>query len=267
MPRKRRNPKTVKPTNKSAKEYAQKIIKPLITDPIREAILSAISGDMSVLQSLDFFRDQAYINFSQLGDSTTLKKLIEFFDSLSEDHLKKMSIAFHAAIKIDIRGVLQNEPELTYALGQRIHHNIELIKSLRTRTVDSVWKDVIEVFVKEPFNREELAKYFRTALHKNGYPLRRLARDQVNKAIGQFTELRQKKIGIVYYIWRTSQDNRVRESCRGNEGEKFDWHDPPPGGHPGEKIQCRCTAEAVIDNKVVNYLRAIRGDEELKKSY
>ena len=53
-------------------------------------------------------------------------------------------------------------------------------------------------------------------------------------------------LGITQYIWRTSRDERVRESHLVLEGKTFSWDSPPDVGHPGQDINCRCTAEPVI---------------------
>lgn len=46
-----------------------------------------------------------------------------------------------------------------------------------------------------------------------------------------------------YYIWRTVGDDKVRSAHAEREGEIFNWHVPPEGGHPGEDYNCRCWAE------------------------
>ena len=85
-----------------------------------------------------------------------------------------------------------------------------------------------------------------------------IARDQVGKLNGQLTKSRQKDLGVDKYIWRTSLDRRVRGTPGGlnptarhshyaREGKVFSWDKPPPDGHPGEPIQCRCYAEPVIE--------------------
>lgn len=78
-----------------------------------------------------------------------------------------------------------------------------------------------------------------------------IARDQVGKFNGQLTALRQQSIGVTEYIWRTSLDERVRPEHAEREGEKFRWDKPPSDGHPGEPIQCRCFAEAVLPDDLV----------------
>ncbi len=64
---------------------------------------------------------------------------------------------------------------------------------------------------------------------------------------GDLTRERQRGMGLKRYTWRTSQDERVRESHRIKEGKEFDWTKPPADtGHPGQDFQCRCTAEPIF---------------------
>src|SRR6185436_18478971 len=76
-----------------------------------------------------------------------------------------------------------------------------------------------------------------------------LARDQVGKFNGELTRVRQGRLGVKSFIWRTSQDERVRDSHEEKEGETYEWENPPVDtGIPGADYQCRCTAEPVIED-------------------
>lgn len=74
-----------------------------------------------------------------------------------------------------------------------------------------------------------------------------IARDQIAKLNGAITKERQTALGITKYIWRTSNDERVRTSHRELNGETFSWSNPPPEGHPGQPINCRCRAEPIFE--------------------
>lgn len=92
-----------------------------------------------------------------------------------------------------------------------------------------------------------------------------IARDQTSKTTGTLNQIRQQAIGIEEYIWRTSRDQRVVGNPTGiypvgnlkhedhyhREGKRFRWDSPPEDGHPGQAIQCRCHAEAIIDPKKI----------------
>jgi SPP1 gp7 family putative phage head morphogenesis protein len=87
---------------------------------------------------------------------------------------------------------------------------------------------------------------------------RLIARDQIAKATSNLNQMRQQQAGIDNYVWSTSIDERVRGNPTGKyphaapshwarEGETFRWDEPPSGGHPGEPVNCRCTARAKIE--------------------
>ena len=86
-----------------------------------------------------------------------------------------------------------------------------------------------------------------------------LARDQIGKLNGQITQAQNEELGLDLYIWDTSMDDRVREShavmqgllCRWDDASvcSYDngktWVSRPSGAvdlHPGQDIQCRCSA-------------------------
>lgn len=70
-----------------------------------------------------------------------------------------------------------------------------------------------------------------------------IARDQIGKFYGQTTAARHRELGISHFIWRTANDERVRDEHAALEGQRFAYNDPPSEGLPGEPIQCRCYAD------------------------
>jgi SPP1 gp7 family putative phage head morphogenesis protein len=77
---------------------------------------------------------------------------------------------------------------------------------------------------------------------------RLIARDQVGKLYGQINQARQTALGIDEFEWATVGDERVRDEHEALNGRRFRWDDPPAEGIPGEPIQCRCSAQPVLDN-------------------
>lgn len=108
--------------------------------------------------------------------------------------------------------------------------------------------------------------------HAEGWPRRRLrdelrkagaqsrrqaqlwARDQVATINGLASEQEHARIGVTHYRWRTSRDERVRRLHDHREGVVFRWDRPPretsDDGHPGQPINCRCTAEPVFADEL-----------------
>lgn len=86
-----------------------------------------------------------------------------------------------------------------------------------------------------------------------------IARDQTGKLNSQLNQFRQQEAGIEYYIWSDSDDRRVRPSHRAKDNLKFRWDRPPADtGHPGNDVQCRCVARAVLGSLDKTPVRPIR---------
>lgn len=144
--------------------------------------------------------------------------------------------------------VTQAEPWLTDFVDLFVESNVGLIKSIHTRYFGEV-RDIVEAAAITGRRPEGLAREIEERFGVSKSRARLLARDQVGKLNSQITAARQQRLGIKKYIWRTSGDERVRESHRAKEGRDFLWQDPPNDtGHPGEDFQCRCTAEASLDD-------------------
>lgn len=74
---------------------------------------------------------------------------------------------------------------------------------------------------------------------------RLIAQDQTLKANADLTRYRLQSVGVSEYIWRTVGDDRVRPTHMARNGDTFSWDEPPPDGHPGQPVRCRCRSEAI----------------------
>lgn len=135
--------------------------------------------------------------------------------------------------------------------GERLRNwtteNVGLIKSIPGDMLDEVERELVRG-VNDGTRWEVLASRIE---QRFGVAERRaalIARDQVGKFYGSVQRARQTNLGIKRYIWRTSRDERVRPEHVEREGEIFEWADPPEDGHPGQPINCRCTAEPILED-------------------
>lgn len=162
--------------------------------------------------------------------------------------------------------IYTREPWLNDTIDSFTKENASLIRKLTDET-----REDIEAIVSRGFRQGKSAATLKKEI-LNGTDLdpgrfrktktraKLIARDQVNKLNGQLTEMRQTELGITQYIWRTSIDERVRESHKVMEGKTCRWDNAAVyksgakwisraaiGGvelHPGQDYQCRCYAEA-----------------------
>jgi hypothetical protein len=85
-----------------------------------------------------------------------------------------------------------------------------------------------------------------------------IARTEVSKASAALTQARSEWLGLSWYLWRTSQDERVRSSHRKMENVLVNYNDPPSPEalagiksklghyHAGQAPNDRCYQEAVV---------------------
>ena len=147
-----------------------------------------------------------------------------------------------AAVSIDVRklsGVDRNVPR---QIAQFAQTNADLITGLGQRMAEDIAK-VVEEGVVSGSRWETIAKRLE---HVGGVTESRaalIARDQVGKLYADINRQRQGNLGVTRYVWRTVRDNRVREEHEALDGDSFEWSSPPPDGHPGEAVNCRCYAD------------------------
>jgi SPP1 gp7 family putative phage head morphogenesis protein len=152
-----------------------------------------------------------------------------------------------AALGVD---VFHNDQGLAQRFESFAAENVALITDLPERiaaNVEKVTTRVLAATETATLNgdlAEQLNKEF-------GFGERRseiIARDQIGKLYGQVNATRQQDLGITKFVWRTSEDERVRPEHEALDGQTFSYDDPPDEGLPGEPILCRCSAEPVFDD-------------------
>jgi SPP1 gp7 family putative phage head morphogenesis protein len=92
-----------------------------------------------------------------------------------------------------------------------------------------------------------------------------IARTETSKTQTALTQVRAERLGLSWYIWRTSEDARIRSSHVRMDGVLIRWAEPPrpellvgevnpPSAyHAGEIYNCRCYPEPVIDLGFVDF--------------
>lgn len=150
---------------------------------------------------------------------------------------------FHAVVRqayeVDI---FVNEPWLADMAKAWESENVALIRSIPQEALQRMHGKVLASVrrggtVKDL--RDDLINEFGIA--KNRAEL--IANDQIGKLNADLTEQRQRQIGVEDYTWRGVLDARERDEHVEREGQVYSWAKPPPDGHPGKPIRCRCRAE------------------------
>lgn len=163
---------------------------------------------------------------------------------VNQQNKENFKRAMKAALGVD---VLHDDAGVVQSIALFTQQNVALIQSLPARYLDEVEGEVLrnfqqgrraEQFMGDLEDRYNVAES-RAAL---------IARDQISKLNGALNKNRQESLGIEAYFWRTSKDERVRDSHRELEGQRILWSDPPEVGHPGEDFECRCSPDPDVSD-------------------
>jgi uncharacterized protein with gpF-like domain len=155
-----------------------------------------------------------------------------------------------------------DEPAVQNAVDLMGMEAVHLISSIPDMYHDKVLSAVMKSYQQQPLpeGRDLIAEIREIGKIELNERAKLIAVDQTNKMHCMVTQARQTSLGIEEYIWRTAEDQRVVGNPSGlypkgsrlhmnhfeREGVKFRWDSPPPDGHPGWPIRCRCHAEPVI---------------------
>jgi SPP1 gp7 family putative phage head morphogenesis protein len=137
--------------------------------------------------------------------------------------------------------------------------NAELISSVPADIAERITKRAVELHQKgsRPAEIERDMRRWAPELSKSR--IRCIARTELSRAETDLTRERSARIGIDWYQWETSEDQRVRPSHKNMDHVLVAWNDPPsPEALIGEKStlgkyhagcapNCRCPALPLAD--------------------
>lgn len=139
-----------------------------------------------------------------------------------------------------------------------IAHNAEMIKSMPERVAkqvtEMVAREANEGLRPEAIVDDVLAKW----PHMTRAHAMLIARTESSKASTALTRARSASAGINWYVWRTSEDARVRDAHRVMEGVLVNWDEPPSpealageertygNYHAGDIFNCRCYPQPLV---------------------
>lgn len=168
----------------------------------------------------------------------------------ARDNLRKIRRQVKTVFGLDI---FVNDTRLAGLVESFALDNARLIKDVPEKFVREVQRVTVSA-LRGGRRAESLTKTITGLLNEEEDKARRraalIARDQLASLRADITRDRQTQLGVKCYKWRTAGDERVRPEHAAREGKIFKWTDPPPDGHPGQPILCRCTAEPVLDDLV-----------------
>lgn len=165
-------------------------------------------------------------------------------------HTKKWTATVSSGANIDV-SLLVRDDDLVDVLSLRVQEHVSLVRSLSNDVLNHIERTSLGSIMEGRGNREtEKILSGLEGIDRNRAKL--IARDQASKLNGAMNQFRQEQAGVTHYKWSTTLDGRERETHHANHGKTFAWAKPPPTGHPGHAINCRCRALPIIINDEAN---------------
>ena len=168
------------------------------------------------------------------------------------------------------------QQEMRGPVGRRVRElvkqNAELIRSLPLDVAQQVTAQVN----REYQAGERFAAFEQLVPHTIRWKARLVARTETSKASTALTQARAENLGLGWYVWRTSEDARVRPAHRRMDGVLISWNEPPaPERLIGEKnppapyqagniYNCRCYPEPLVNIRNIRWPHKVYSDGRIQ---
>ena len=248
--------KTFRPQRRIEKRYAAAI------NTILKGLYRRLNGARSPFQMLEVIRgfarsptmNKAAREAAQAMVTNLLKDGARGWRQAARRGSKGKMI--HQALKGEIKG-----NEAFYAI---ISQNAKLIQTVPETMAERLSAKMAkgQIAGKRP---EELMKDIQREFPRlSAVQARRIARTETSKASTAITRVRSESAGLLWYVWCTSDDSRVRDSHAKMDGVIVSWKEPPSPEelvrepsyghyHAGEIFNCRCYAAPLVSTDDVTW--------------
>jgi len=218
---------------------------------INEMVKPAIAEEIRTDSISDIMRSIADLVNRTLSGDAIARRIAAAVANANEQQISK-AVAKAIGVNVLIPG-----SGLSDKMEAWVIENTSLITSMQRDYVQRV-QNVVSGGFRRGQSYRDMAKDIQAATGISQRRARLIARDQIGTLNAAVTQQRDEELGIESYIWRNAGDQRVRGNPSGlypksrydhweREGKVFRYDQPPADGNPGEPIQCRCFAEAIIE--------------------
>ncbi|MGP5518025.1 phage head morphogenesis protein [Psychrobacter celer] len=219
-----------------------KALMPLTEQPVGDNKRIVNDGLFSDFKSV-FSRTANTVKAKVSGIAETLAKTVVSRQGQQSD--EQLSEMIRKRTGIDFSGLLSDEG-LQEAIDEAVGANVALINSIPQQYFDRIEQAVMASMQAGTLN-DDLADELKKIKGMTDNRAKLIARDQLGKINSRLSQVRQQSLGITHYYWSTSHDERVRDRHRRWDGDLIAWDNPTIDGHPGQAINCRCTAIPDLD--------------------
>ena len=226
-----------------------------------EAINSLIIKHLGKLESIEGLMEKLHylVSTKEFVEAATKLAYSMVTKQYKQSSQTWREAAHNHSYGAEIYRMLRNEMRgpVGAEVAHLINRNASLIRSLPLHLAEETSQYVFDRNL-EGVRHEQIARELREKFPEMTEAKAKLiARTEAAKANANILEVRSKMLGIPAYIWRTSKDERVRDSHRHMEGMVIFWDDPPDpekligkksygNYHAGNIFNDRCFAAPII---------------------
>lgn len=217
---------------------------------------------MDILRKIREFAQSR--EFNRLAQAAARKMVTHLFDDTGRTWRQAaLTNSKGRMIYEAMRKALQGP--LGSVIHQQVERNAEIIKTLPTdiskRVTQHIYRESMKG-VRASEITKQIMTFFPDATKAKA---NLIARTETSKTSTALTQARSESVGIGWYRWRTSEDQRVRESHKLMDNVLVRWDDPPSpekldgirsalGKYPaGGAPNCRCYPEPVISLDLISW--------------
>lgn len=156
-------------------------------------------------------------------------------------------------------------PDTGIAIHFEILRNAEMIKTIPRNISGRVTEKIAKESMKGRRAEDILEDIKDMVPDLTESQAKRIARTETSKTSTALTKARCENMGLKWYIWRTSEDTRTRDSHRHMEDVLVCWDNPPNPEqligvkstlgyyHAGDCPNCRCYPEVLISIDLISW--------------
>lgn len=226
--------------NSKSKTWSYKGVLPVEVSIATAAAASRYSAiRKAVLQSLDSIGNESINNISNIPGVYT--QTIEW---MNDDFVKAVrSITIPPKLTEEQRNIIAAEWGYNLDLYVREWTDKNILKLREMVQANAFAGRRYEALI------DAIEQNFQVSKRKAQF----LARQETGLLMSKFHQTRFNQIGMPFYRWSTSEDERVRHDHALLDKKVFRWDDPPivdrqagRKGNPGEDFGCRCVAIPIV---------------------
>ena len=235
-------------------DETERLIKAIFKDIDKEyiTIYTSNAGSINKMQALFKKYKGKYLDIFLKNCEKIIKK---WFKISSSQSIRSMKEVYKKALGRNV--IIKYDKIYDDVLKLVIQRNVGLIQNTTLQTLNNI-ENIVYDGITTGQGLKTVEKDLNKQEHISSDRIKRIARDQTAKANSALNQLSQQSAGIEFFEWDTAQDERVSTGYGGHkelQGKIYKWGDVEhypiidSYGHrglPAQRVNCRCTALAVV---------------------